>query len=214
MTDTDTIEYRTRELAKARPLLELPDVQAQFKANGPQGDSEWLNVTPAEYSRVVEALTTDPGITYRVQPHDINTLTWPMWEACGIECPKMIGAPCQHPNGNCSRFGKFPNAATEVVYGWTMESFQSDTCGDVDQLIGCNHLFRAAGEDDDTDGPMGAGLILHTDSQGFVTLTRYATVLGLESDWQQLQEKEAEYERANCENCAELNVPCDDHSED
>lgn len=215
MTDTDTIDYRARELAKAAP-------RDTFHPNlviiGPDGPTGRLPITPAEYFRVVEALTTEPGITYRVQAHDITTLTWPMWEACGIECPAMIGAECPaikaHLRQTCpGKSSKWDNAATEVVYGWTMESFQSDTCGDVDQLIGCNHLFRNP-DSGEHDGPMGAGLIIHTDSQGFVTLTRYATVLELESDWQQLQEKEAEYDRANCENCAEYGVPCDDHSED
>lgn len=63
MTDTDTIEYRIRELGKAAP-------RDTFNPNlvmiGPDGKSKHLPITPAEYARVVEALTTEPGSTYRL----------------------------------------------------------------------------------------------------------------------------------------------------
>lgn len=209
MTDTDTIEYRTRELAKAAP-------RDTFKPNlaiiGPDGKTKHLPITPAEYFRVVEALTTEPPITYRVQPHDITTLTWPMWDACGIECPKMIGAPCSG-GMNCPGWSsKWSNAATEVVYGWSLH-WQPETCGDVDQPIGSNAIFRTPEDESHDDNPMAAGLILSTGSQGDVTLTRYETPTELDGIWSMLQDEEAKYDRANCVNCAELNVPCDDHDD-
>lgn len=215
MTDNDTIEFRTRELEAARPRLE-DDYKPSIKVTAPGGESKWMRITPAEYFRVVEALTTEPPITYRVQAHDITTLTWPMWEACGIECPKMIGAGCPRGIGTadgCPGWSsKWDNAATEVVYGWTLRSDQSDTCGDVDQPIGWNALFR--NPDRGThDGPMGAGVILTTDSQGFVTLTRYDTVEERDADWSELQEEEAKFERANCYRCTE-GQDCIEHGDE
>lgn len=220
----DDYAYNARELGKAAPQPGETDHDKlpRIKAWGPKGESRTLVVDASQYARVIEALTTDPGITYRVQPHDITTLTWPMWDACGIECPAMIGADCygRIKRRNADGFvmacpgwsAKFSNAATEVVYGWSMH-WQPETCGDVDQPIGCNHLFRAAGEDDDTDGPMGAGVILSTDSQGFVSLVRYGTLTELDGIWSMLQDEEAKYDRANCEDCAE-GEPCDDHDDD
>lgn len=216
MTDNDTFEYNARELAKARPYSEYPGSPHRLKAEGPGGASEWLYITAAQYARVVDALTTDPGITYRVQAHDITTLTWPMWEACGIECPKMIGADC--PRGistgeDCPGWSaKFPSAAAEVVHAWSLDS-DPETVGDVDQPIGWNALFRTTGEDDDTDTPTGAGVILHTDSQGFVSLVRYGTATELDGIWSMLQDEEAEFERANCPQCIE-GQDCDERDED
>lgn len=209
----DDYDYNARQLAKAAPRPGSDDQRIRLKAWGPDGGSHTLDIDLSQYARVVEALTTDPGITYRVQPHDITTLTWPMWEACGIECPAMIGADCYSKIKRRDADGfvaacpgwsaKFPNAAAQVVHGWSMSSDQDDTCGDVDQPIGWNAIFRAAGEDDDTDGPMGAGLILTTGSQGDVTLARYTTVLELDTEWAALQKMEAEYDRANCEDCTD-----------
>ncbi len=211
MIDNDTIDYRTRELAKAAPR---DTFHPNLVVIGPDGRTKHLPITPAEYFRVIEALTTDPGIAYRVQAHDITTLTEAMWDACGIECPAMIGAPCPGGMGCPGWSPKWDNAATEVVYGWTMESFQSETCGDVDQPIGCNHLFRTPEDERHDDNPMGAGLILNADSQGFVALGRYENVTELDENWAQLQEEEAKFERANCPACAESNTPCDEHGDE
>lgn len=209
MTDNDTIDYRTRELAKAAP-------RDTFKPNlvaiGPDGQTKRLPITPVEYARLVEMLTTEAPITYRVQPHDITTLTWPMWEACGIECPKMIGAACPaddaHFRKTCPGWSaKWDNAAAEVVYDWSLH-WQPETCGDVDQPIGYNAIFRA--DPGEQDGPMGVGLILTTGSRGDVALARYTTALELDMEWGALQKMEAEYFRANCEDCAE-GEPCADH---
>lgn len=226
MTDNDTIEYRTRQLEAARPRLE-DDYKPSLKVTSPGGESKWLRITPAEYFRVVEALTTEPGITYRVQAHDITTLTWPMWDACGIECPAMIGADCPgsadghymdgpadaaHHAKRCpGKSSKFPNAAAEVVWGWSLHD-QPEVVGDSEQPIGWNAIFRPTA-DDDTDGPMGAGLILSTDSQGFVSLARYETVTELDGIWSMLQDEEAKYLRANCEECTE-DERCYAHDDD
>lgn len=156
-------------------------------------------------------------ITYAVEPHDITTLTWPMWEACGIECPKMIGADCPrdgYPAKHCPGYSvKFPSAAAEVLYGWTMDSSHDEECGNAIEGPAWHALFRTRPADPH-DGPMGAGAIFTVDSQGFTAATLYETISELDADWSALRKKEAEFDRANCENCTELNVPCDDHSED
>jgi len=210
----DDYAYNARELAKARPssVDHLPGL----KARGPEGESRWLEIDASQYARVVEALTTDAPLTYRVQAHDIRTLTAPMWEACGIECPAMIGATCPGTvDGVITRCpgksSKFPHAAAEVVYGWSLDS-QPETCGDTDQPIGYNALFRAE-DGDDPDGPMGAGVILTTDSQGFVSLARYETATELDGIWEMLQSEEAKYDRANCVECAD-DGPCWNHHDD
>lgn len=219
MTNQDTYDYRVRELKAARPRPE-DDYNPSIKVRGSGGESKWLRITPAEYHRVVAALTTEPGITYRVQPHNIRTLTWPMWEACGIECPAMIGADCpgNYDGRDPSRelttcpgwSGKFPHAAAEVVHGWSLDS-QPETCGDTEQPIGFNAIFRAE-DGDDPDAPMGAGVILTTDSQGSVSLVRYETATELDGIWGMLQDKEAEYDRANCEECTD-DGPCWNHGD-
>ncbi len=228
MLDADTLKFRTLELHEARSLPGEPDRVHQLKVTGPFGDSKWLRISPAEYARVVEALTTEPGITYAVQPHAITTLTAPMWEACGIECPAMIGAPCPgntdghymdgpadaaHHAKRCpGKSSKFPHAAAEVVYGWSLH-WQPETCGDVDQPIGCNSIFRTPEDEHHDDNPMGAGVILNTDSQGAVTLARYYDVALMEAEWAALQQREADYFRANCEDCTP-DAPCTDHADE
>ena len=208
----DDYDYNARELAKARPYPEHPEYVIALQVRGPKGASRWLSIDNAQYWRVAQALTTDPGITYRVQAHDINTLTWPMWDACGIECPAMIGADCPGKGSvRCpGHSSKWSNAATEVVYGWSLH-WQPETCGDVDQPIGFNAIFRTPEDESHDDNPMAAGVILSTDSQGNVTLSRYETPTELDGIWSMLQDEEAKYFRANCENCAEFGVPCDDH---
>jgi hypothetical protein len=155
-------------------------------------------------------------ISYDIKIHDITELTWPMWEACGIECPAMIGADCPRKDGDglsCPGWSSaFPNAAAEVVHSWTMDSGQSDTCGETESPIGWNALFR--NPDKDTHGgPMGAGLILSVSTQGFHHLTRYEATEELEADWSALQDKEAEYDRANCLACPE-GQDCVDHDDE
>lgn len=124
------------------------------------------------------------SITYNIEHHEISALTAPMWDACGIECPAMIGATCpanRLPVAVCPGWsGKFPNAAAEVVYGWTLESFQDEVCGGGDDTwFG---LFTAD-ETDPVDGPMGAGVILVVLTSGAVHLTRFDTAEELTRDW-------------------------------
>jgi hypothetical protein len=157
-------------------------------------------------------------ISYNIEPPDITALTWPMWEACGIECPSMIGAPCPADVGDGSYrrcpgwSAKFTGAAAEVVHGWTLDSGQSDECGDAECSIGWNALFR--NPDQGTfDGPMGAGVTLTTDSQGFVSVTRYETAEERDADWTALQEEEAKIDRHNCHLCSEGQY-CAEHDDD
>lgn len=214
MTTSDERDYLAVQLRRVLPSVQGGAKPSLRLRSGTGEDStNWLLITPEQYFRVVDALTTEPGITYRAQPHDITELTWPMWDACGIDCPAMIGADCPGKDGGrCpGRSSEFPHAAAEVVHGWTLGSGQSDTCGEADSPIGWNALFR--NPDAGThDGPMGAGVILSTDSQGFVYLTCYESADSLESEWADLQQREADYDRANCEECAD-GEPCYDHKE-
>lgn len=135
-------------------------------------------------------------ISYSIELHEITDLTWPMWQACSIECPAMIGAPCPADNNErCPGWSaKYTNAAAEVVHSWTLDSGQSDECGDAVDGDAWFALFR--NPDDGTfDGPMGAGVILCITSQGFVQATRFATTEELTRDWAKIQ---AEYDE--CEN--------------
>lgn len=131
-------------------------------------------------------------ITYNIEPHDITDLTWPMWEACSIECPAMIGAECPKKNDErCPGWSaKFTDAAAEVVHGWTLESFQDEECGDASERDAWFALFK--NPDPGTfDGPMGAGVILCVTSQGFVQATRFKDTEELTRDWAKLM---VEYE--------------------
>lgn len=224
----DDYAYNARELAKAAPGPGDRDKVNRIKVTGPEWDSHWLRITPAQYWRVVEALTTDPGITYAVRPHDITTLTAPMWEACGIECPVMIGAECPgdtdghymdgpadaalHAKRCPGKSSKFPHAAAEVVYGWALH-WQPETCGDVDQPIGSNSIFRTPADEHNATNPMGVGVILNTDCAGNVYLTRYTDADLLEREWATLQSLEADYFRANCEDCTPEEL-CYAHDDD
>jgi hypothetical protein len=138
-------------------------------------------------------------ISYSIELHEITDLTWPMWESCGIECPAMIGGTCpreirdQRTGGFLTCPGnssKFTNAASEVVHSWTLDSGQSDECGNSVDGDCWFALFR--NPDAGTfDGPMGAGVILCETSMGFVQATRFTTMEELTRDWAKIQ---AEYE--------------------
>lgn len=126
-------------------------------------------------------------IGYDIELHDIENLTWPMWEACSVECPAMIGGTCPaDTNKRCPGWSaKYTNAAAEVVHAWTMDSQQSEECGDTVDGDAWFALFR--NPDEGTfDGPMGAGVILCVTSQGFVKATRFATKEELDKDWDTL----------------------------
>jgi hypothetical protein len=131
-------------------------------------------------------------ISYAIELHEITDLTWPMWEACSIECPAMIGADCPRKEGDrCpGRSEKYTDAASEVVHSWTLGSGQSDECGNSTEGDGWFALFR--NPDAGTfDGPMGAGVILHENSRGFIQATRFTTEYELDLDWTEIQ---SEYE--------------------
>lgn len=74
-----------------------------------------------------------------------------MWEACSVECPAMIGGTCgkdtRHSTGKpCSGWSaKYNNAASEVIYSWTMDSGQSDECGTTEYGGSWFALFRNPG---------------------------------------------------------------------
>lgn len=131
------------------------------------------------------------SITYPVELHEITNLTWPMWEACSIECPAMIGAECpgrldrRNSTGGLMRCpgwsAKFPNAAAEVVHSWTLDSGQDEECGEQDR-DGWFALFKNP-DDSTIDGPMGAGVILCAISNGAVQVTRFDTEEELSRDW-------------------------------
>lgn len=140
-------------------------------------------------------------ISYVIEPHDINTLTAPMWDACGIECPAMIGADCPGKELDGTRCpgwsAKFSNAAAEVVHGWTLESFQDDQAGNSVEGDGWFALFRTPNDERHDDNPMGAGVILCELSNGAVQVTRFGSDEELTRDWAKIT---AEYEYDDEEN--------------
>lgn len=188
-TEQDDYAYNARELAKAAPKRDMYESCA-LKMRGPVGESRWINISDEQYHRVVHAVTTPPGITYAVQPSEITRLTAPMWEACSLTCPAMIGAYCpkfaHKHNGSLIRCpawsAKFVDAASEVVYGWMLEAMQDDEAGNASERDAWFGLFN---NDDPTtfDGPMGAGVILCVTSGGLVQATRFNDTEELTRDW-------------------------------
>lgn len=148
-------------------------------------------------------------ISYGIELHDITSLTEPMWEACGIECPAMIGADC--PGGmDCPGWSaQFASAAAEVVRSWTRGSGQSDDCGDAVDGDAWYALFR--NPDAGTyGGPMGAGVILCVTSHGFVGATRFGTAEALEEDWRELRDEASRWVRDTCPDCTD-EAACPEH---
>lgn len=190
MTTNDEYDYLAAQLRRILPSVQdgaKPSLRLRSSTEDGEASTNWLSITPAQYFRVVDALTTEPGITYRVQPHDITTLTAPMWDACGIECPAMIGGTCRGTvAGDILRCpgwsGKYADAASEVIHGWTMESGQDEEAGNASERDAWFALFK---NDDTTtfDGPMGAGVILCVTSGGYVQATRFKDTEELTRDW-------------------------------
>lgn len=129
-------------------------------------------------------------ITYAIEEYEITSLTWPMWQACGLECPAMIGAPCKRESGKFCTLYKFDTAAAEVVYSWTLDSGQSDECGDAGEGAAWFALFVNPDASEHT-GPMGAGVILCVLSGGAVSATRFDTAAELNADWEKLLAEDA-----------------------
>jgi hypothetical protein len=148
-------------------------------------------------------------ITYSIEPYEITNLTWPMWDACSIECPAMIGADCpKKDDKRCPGWSaKFTDAAAEVVWHWTLESGQSEECGNATESDAWFALFKNA-DAGTFDGPMGAGVILCVTSQGLVQATRFTTEYERDLDWNKIID---EYVDNECENgsptCTEAD-PC------
>lgn len=130
-------------------------------------------------------------ISYKIELHDIQDLTGPMWSAHGIECPLMIGAVCPGTElgteARCPSWSaKFPSAAAEVIYSWTLSSGQSEECGDSVEGNAWYALFR--NPDAGTfDGPMGAGVILTELSSGAVMAHLYETTEELDEAWRKCE---------------------------
>lgn len=138
-------------------------------------------------------------ISYKVELHDIIELTAPMWDACGVECPAMIGAECPRddsfPPVRCPGWSaKYPNAASEVIHSWTLESFQDEECGDSVEGSGWFALFVTSPEESAEDNAMGAGVILHETPQGHVSATRFDAPDALMKEWRKLLAEHGEDE--------------------
>lgn len=180
---TDNYADNARELLKAKCRPEQLGEPQAVKVRGPNGESNWFNIRNTQYYRMVEALTTEPGMQYAVQPHDINRLTAPMFDACGIECPAMIGADCPRVNGDgldCPGWSaKFPSAAVEVVYGWDAD----ERAGGGESGHPWYGLHRTPEGERCDNNPMGAGVILVEFSDGAVQLTRFGSEEELSRDW-------------------------------
>lgn len=148
----------------------------------------------------------DMPITYGIETYEIAELTAPMWDACGIECPAMIGGMCPRNTRDSKtqkwlvcpgQSSKFKNAAAEVVFGWSLESFQDEECGDAEYGGGWFGLFRTPKDAKSSNHPMGAGVILCVLSSGATQLTRFDTEEELTRDWAKIvSETETEEEES------------------
>lgn len=146
-------------------------------------------------------------LSFNVELHDITSLTEPMFGACSIECPAMIGAECPAEKGErCSGWSaKYSNAAAEVVHSWSMSSFQDEEAGDCDRN-GWYGLFRTPEAERSDDNPMRAGVILYNSPTGGVQVTRYDTEEELSRDWAKIEAEEWECPNDN-EVCSQ-EAPC------
>lgn len=134
-------------------------------------------------------------ITYDIELHDITELTWPMWEACSVECPAMIGGTCGRATYNkdgkwtpCPGWSaKFSNAAAEVVHSWTLDSFQSEECGNATDGPAWFALFPNHDTHRQHHDPLGAGVILCVLSTGAVQATRFESGEELTRDWAKIE---------------------------
>lgn len=215
MLESHDYEYNARELAKAAPKRDTYESCA-LKMRGPVGESRWVNVSDEQYYRVVNAVSTPPGITYAVQPHDITALTAPMFDACGLECPAMIGADCSGKNGSrldCPGWSsKFPNAAAEVIYSWGAD----DRAGGGESGHPWYGLHRTPEDERSADNPMGAGVILTELSTGAVELIVFDSAEELAEVWAKLlhETRECPYEIDGCTGDEMCGQCTDDENED
>jgi len=93
-----------------------------------------------------------------------NVLTSAHWTACSLECPLLDGHPCPADDGftRCPGWSaKFSSAAAELLWEWSLSSFQDETCGEAQYGNGWHALFRSV------------SAILACNSQGFVYASRW-----------------------------------------
>ena len=152
-------------------------------------------------------------ISYSIEPHDITTLTAPMWDACGIGCPAMIGADCpRKADESCPGMSsKFGSAAAEVIYGWD----PSETCGGGETGHAWYGLFRNP-DASEHDGPMGAGVVLVEYSSGATHAERFDSVAALDREWGKIltETRECPYENDGCTGTALCEQCTDDNDDD
>ena len=120
-------------------------------------------------------------ITVTITLDDFDHLTAPMWDACGLECPVMIGGTCRKDDYRFCTLPKFDTAAAEVLYSWDA----SEQCGNSTDGPAWYGLFRNP-DVEEHDGPMGAGAIVTEYSGGSVYAVRYASAAELDKVWQEL----------------------------
>lgn len=155
-------------------------------------------------------------ISYDIDTYEILDLTEPMFEACGIECPKMIGGTCLADVNARDTTGKlitcpgwsskFPNAATEVVHNWTLSNDQDEQAGDSVTGSAWYALFRTPKDERRESNPMQAGVILVEVSTGRTDVTRYATEAELNAAWAKIRAETWECPNEN-EVCSQ-EAPC------
>lgn len=147
-------------------------------------------------------------ISYNIEPHDITSLTAPMFDACGLECPAMIGAECPKNVqvktgvwGSCPGWSaKFPSAAAQVVHSWTLDGTQDEQCGDSVMGSAWHALFRTPESERTGNNPMGAGLILTELSSGAIELTVFDSAEELTEVWAKIVR---EVEPGLCRHCSD-----------
>jgi hypothetical protein len=106
---------------------------------------------------------------------------------------------------------KFATVAAEKVWLWTLDSQQDDECGNAIDWHSWSARFDPEGKEDMPGGPMGGGVILTTDSRGFVNAERYGTRSGCAETWASLVREWEEFRHSGCEDGADCGgcVNCD-----
>lgn len=93
---------------------------------------------------------------------------------------------------------KFDTIGTEKVYSWTLDSQHDEECGNATDWHWWAARFGVGGTEDMPGGPMGGGVIVQTDSQGFVTGQRFGTRSACMETWALMVK---EYDDARHDEC-------------
>jgi len=120
---------------------------------------------------------------------NINTLEQKHWDACSLRCPSLSGGTCGsgRMTGCPGWSSKFPSAAAEIVYGWTLGTNQDDSCGNSSEWNWWAAVFKAE------------RLIIQEEGcNGAVYLLSFDTDAELNEAWSSREDDYDDYVHAEC----------------